>query len=234
MTTSTASTPSSIGAGHAGLAVSRLLTLAGREHVVLDRGRVGERWRSERWDSLHLLTPSWLTRLPGWDRRVTRTASCRPPVRRPARAVRRLVRRTGRDRCDGEPPDRRPGPAPTTCTRTTARGAPARSSSPPGPTARPWCRTPSARADVPVITTQPVPQPPPSGRRWRPGGGRLRRRGCRSPTSSPGRGATSCCGRAAHPDAAQLPRDGRLLVAGGHRPARTHDRRDARPCGRAP
>ena len=55
-----------IGAGHAGLAVSRLLTSAGREHVVLDRGRVGERWRSERWDSLHLLTPNWMTRLPGW------------------------------------------------------------------------------------------------------------------------------------------------------------------------
>ena len=47
-----------IGAGHAGLAVSRLLTDAGREHVVLDRGRVGERWRTERWDSLHLLTPA--------------------------------------------------------------------------------------------------------------------------------------------------------------------------------
>ena len=55
-----------IGAGHAGLAVSRLLTAAGRDHVVLDRGRVGERWRTERWDSLHLLTPSWMTRLPGW------------------------------------------------------------------------------------------------------------------------------------------------------------------------
>jgi putative flavoprotein involved in K+ transport len=55
-----------VGAGHAGLAVSRLLTGAGREHVVLDRGRVGERWRTERWDSLHLLTPSWMTRLPGW------------------------------------------------------------------------------------------------------------------------------------------------------------------------
>ncbi|KQV67805.1 hypothetical protein ASC64_11380 [Nocardioides sp. Root122] len=55
-----------IGAGHAGLAVSRLLTDAGREHVVLDRGRVGDRWRTERWDSLHLLTPSWMTRLPGW------------------------------------------------------------------------------------------------------------------------------------------------------------------------
>ena len=35
-----------IGAGHAGLAVSQLLTEAGREHVVLDRGRVGERWRT--------------------------------------------------------------------------------------------------------------------------------------------------------------------------------------------
>jgi putative flavoprotein involved in K+ transport len=55
-----------VGAGHAGLAVSRLLTGAGREHVVLDRGRVAERWRTERWDSLHLLTPSWMTRLPGW------------------------------------------------------------------------------------------------------------------------------------------------------------------------
>ena len=55
-----------IGAGHAGLAVSRLLTEAGREHVVLDRGRVAERWRTERWDSLHLLTPNWMTRLPGW------------------------------------------------------------------------------------------------------------------------------------------------------------------------
>jgi putative flavoprotein involved in K+ transport len=55
-----------IGAGHAGLAVSWFLTRAGREHVLLDRGRVAERWRSERWDSLHLLTPTWMTRLPGW------------------------------------------------------------------------------------------------------------------------------------------------------------------------
>ena len=55
-----------VGAGHAGLAVSRLLTAAGHDHVVLDRGRVGESWRTERWDSLHLLTPSWMSRLPGW------------------------------------------------------------------------------------------------------------------------------------------------------------------------
>ena len=54
-----------VGAGHAGLAVSRLLSAARHEHVVLERGRVGERWRAERWDSLHLLTPNWMTRLPG-------------------------------------------------------------------------------------------------------------------------------------------------------------------------
>jgi putative flavoprotein involved in K+ transport len=55
-----------IGAGQAGMALSRRLTDAGRDHVVLERGRLGERWRSERWDSLRLLTPNWMTRLPGW------------------------------------------------------------------------------------------------------------------------------------------------------------------------
>jgi len=55
-----------IGAGQAGLAMSRCLTDAGLDHVVLERGRVGERWRTERWDSLRLLTPRWQTRLPGW------------------------------------------------------------------------------------------------------------------------------------------------------------------------
>lgn len=54
-----------IGAGQAGLAMSHSLTAAGRPHVVLERGRVGERWRSERWDSLRLLTPNWLNGLPG-------------------------------------------------------------------------------------------------------------------------------------------------------------------------
>lgn len=55
-----------IGAGQSGLAVSAVLTAANREHVILDRGAVAERWRSERWDSLRLLTPNWLSRLPGW------------------------------------------------------------------------------------------------------------------------------------------------------------------------
>ena len=55
-----------IGAGQAGLAMSRSLTDRGVDHVVLDRGRVAERWRTERWDSLRLLTPNWMSRLPGW------------------------------------------------------------------------------------------------------------------------------------------------------------------------
>ena len=54
-----------IGGGQAGLAMSRVLGAHGVEHVVLERGRVAERWRSERWDSLRLLTPNWLGRLPG-------------------------------------------------------------------------------------------------------------------------------------------------------------------------
>lgn len=55
-----------IGGGQAGLAMSRCLREAGVDHVVLERGRVAERWRSERWDSLRLLTPNWQTRLPGF------------------------------------------------------------------------------------------------------------------------------------------------------------------------
>jgi putative flavoprotein involved in K+ transport len=54
-----------VGAGHAGLAVSHFLSARGIEHVVLERGEVGNSWRRERWDSLRLLTPNWLSRLPG-------------------------------------------------------------------------------------------------------------------------------------------------------------------------
>ena len=54
-----------IGAGQAGLAMSRVLTDRGVDHLVLERGRLAERWRSERWDSLRMLTPNWMTRLPG-------------------------------------------------------------------------------------------------------------------------------------------------------------------------
>jgi len=46
--------------------MSRCLKACGIEHVVLERGRIGERWRVGSWDSLRLLTPNWMTRLPGW------------------------------------------------------------------------------------------------------------------------------------------------------------------------
>jgi len=55
-----------VGAGQTGLAVSNILTAKGRDHVLFERGQVAESWRSERWDSLRLLTPNWMTRLPGW------------------------------------------------------------------------------------------------------------------------------------------------------------------------
>jgi putative flavoprotein involved in K+ transport len=55
-----------IGAGHAGLAMSHCLTERSIDHVVLERGEVAHSWRTERWDSLHLLTPNWQSRLPGY------------------------------------------------------------------------------------------------------------------------------------------------------------------------
>src|SRR6201995_4707477 len=58
--------PLVVGAGRAGLAVSRCLTGQGADHVVVERGRIAERWRTARWDSLRLLTPGWMTRLPAW------------------------------------------------------------------------------------------------------------------------------------------------------------------------
>ena len=55
-----------IGAGHAGLAMSRCLAERSIDHVVLERGEVANSWRTERWDSLRLLTPNWQSRLPGF------------------------------------------------------------------------------------------------------------------------------------------------------------------------
>lgn len=45
--------------------MSRQLTSAGVDHVLLERGVIANSWRTERWDSLSLLTPNWMTRLPG-------------------------------------------------------------------------------------------------------------------------------------------------------------------------
>jgi putative flavoprotein involved in K+ transport len=53
-----------VGAGQAGLCVSHELGRAGREHVVLERGKVGQSWR-DRWDSFCLVLPNWTIRLSG-------------------------------------------------------------------------------------------------------------------------------------------------------------------------
>jgi putative flavoprotein involved in K+ transport len=53
-----------VGAGQAGLSLSHELTRDGREHVLLDRGKLGESWRT-RWDSFCLVLPNWSVQLAG-------------------------------------------------------------------------------------------------------------------------------------------------------------------------
>src|SRR5262249_21485537 len=55
-----------IGGGQAGLAMTAVLLQRGREHVVLERRRIGERWRTERWESLRFQFPNWSLELPGY------------------------------------------------------------------------------------------------------------------------------------------------------------------------
>ena len=54
-----------VGGGQAGLAMSEQLAKRGLPHLVLERHRIAERWRSERWDGLHANGPAWHDRLPG-------------------------------------------------------------------------------------------------------------------------------------------------------------------------
>ncbi|MFJ9871205.1 flavin-containing monooxygenase [Streptomyces sp. NPDC101165] len=53
-----------VGAGQAGLSIGHELAQAGTEHVVLEKGRVGQSWR-HRWNSFCLVIPNWTVRLPG-------------------------------------------------------------------------------------------------------------------------------------------------------------------------
>jgi len=53
-----------VGGGQAGLAMSHMLSRRGCPHLVLERGRIAERWRSERWDGLRFQFPNWSVRLP--------------------------------------------------------------------------------------------------------------------------------------------------------------------------
>ena len=195
---------------------------------------MGERWRTERWDSLHLLTPNWMTRLPGWqlprpdpdgflsagefvDHLEEYAASFDAPVA---------------DRHDGRAPAdeprrrrvRRPhGP------RDVARATRRRRHRP----ARLAVRARRVGdADVRVLTADRYRNPGQLPAGWRPRRRRLGVRRADRRRARPVRPRGRPGGRAAHPDAAPLPRDGHLLVAGVDRPARAHHRRDARPRGR--
>lgn len=53
-----------VGGGQAGLAMSEHLTIAGVSHLILERARIAERWRTERWDSLVANGPAWHDRFP--------------------------------------------------------------------------------------------------------------------------------------------------------------------------
>ena len=55
-----------IGAGSAGLATSYWLTKMKLNHIVLERGEIGNTWINERWDGFHLVNPNWAVRLPGF------------------------------------------------------------------------------------------------------------------------------------------------------------------------
>ena len=56
-----------VGGGQAGLAMSEHLSKGGVPHLVLERSRIAERWRSERWDSLVANGPAWHDRFPGME-----------------------------------------------------------------------------------------------------------------------------------------------------------------------
>jgi putative flavoprotein involved in K+ transport len=55
-----------VGAGQTGLAMSKCLSERSIDHVLIERGEVADSWRTGRWDSLRLLTPNWMNRLPGY------------------------------------------------------------------------------------------------------------------------------------------------------------------------
>jgi len=137
-----------VGGGQASLATSHELTRAGVEHVVLERGHVGQTWR-DRWDSFCLVTPNWTVQLPGGayeggrsrrlhvqgrDRRLSRGISRRPRGTRPRgrrgafggiRAGRRVrdpdLRRRRSCRVPGPFHRRLPAPVPPPWGRIVAR-----------------------------------------------------------------------------------------------------------------
>ena len=84
-----------VGAGQAGVAMSEHLSNCGVPHLILERQRIAERWRSERWDSLVANGPAWHDRFPGMEFSDFRSRCICPQGAR-CRLLRRL---RGKDRC---------------------------------------------------------------------------------------------------------------------------------------
>ena len=217
--------PSWSGAGHCGLAMSRCLAERSIDHVVLERGEVANSWRTQRWDSLRLLTPNWMTRLPGYAYRGDDPDGylARPRWSRLHRGLRRRVGGAGADRHHGHVGAAGRGRA-TWCgptraagTRATRRGRrPARPRPSPVPALAE--RLP---AGITTVTARGLPQPRPAARRR--GAGR-RRLGERRPDRR-GAAALRAAGHArrrrARADAAHLPGPRHPLVDGRRRACST-------------
>ena len=162
-----------IGAGHSGLAVSRHLAERGVDHVVLERSEVASSWRSQRWDSLRLLTPNWMSRLPGYAYRGDD-----PDGYMTAPQVAAFIEGYAKESAAPVQATRRSPPcaAPTTGTSsrpTRRRGGRARSSSPRAGRASPPCPrsatacprgSSSGRRAGPHRTCPPTAAPPTSRR----------------------------------------------------------------------
>ena len=55
-----------IGGGQAGLSMSYHLSAVGLDHVIFEKNRIADAWRSQRWDAFCLVTPNWQCQLPGF------------------------------------------------------------------------------------------------------------------------------------------------------------------------
>jgi putative flavoprotein involved in K+ transport len=70
-----------IGGGQAGLVMSHRLKQRGLSHLVLERHRIAERWRSERWDGLKFQFPNWSVRCRSFRFRTLSPTLSRAPAR---------------------------------------------------------------------------------------------------------------------------------------------------------
>ena len=209
-----------IGAGHCGLAMSGCLTARSIDHVILERAEVANSWRTQRWDSLRLLTPNWMTR----DRPVS------VPRRRPGRRYQRTASRG--DARGLRPRIRAPVRTGTTVTSVRAAGGGFVVRTDEGvwhaPTVVLACGGTTlptvpglARLAPPGSTRSPggLSQPRRAAPGRCPGGRRRGQRGSARRRTAPLRAPGHARHRRARPHAAYLPRPGHPVVAGRRRGA---------------